>query len=97
MKKDRDREQLLSIAADEGRHAAILKQYTKKQLTPASAMKNGVLLLYRIIGKKALFLIMSKVETSAYKTYEPYFEKYPEMKSIAADELKHGKILLAMQ
>ena len=96
IKNNEDKDLLLSIAADEGRHAAILKQYTKKQLTPKSTLKNAVVFMYKIIGKKALFSVMAKFEKSAGKLYEPYFEEYPEIKTIAADEIRHGKMLLGM-
>lgn len=93
MNHDEDRKMLLSIAADEGKHARILKNITNTDLKAEAGLKKAVLFFYRIVGKKLLFKIISQSETNAYKSYEPYFNKFPQIKEIADDELRHGKLL----
>lgn len=86
---------LLSIAADEGKHAGILRQYTNQILRPKNTMKNMILFSMRTMHKKALFLLLSRSEKTAAKLYEPFFSRYPRTKEIAADELRHGALLEA--
>ncbi len=93
MKTEKEKEVLLSIAADEGRHAAILRQYTKKKLEPKSTLARLLPPLYKIMGKKRLFPIVSKFEAGTVASYEPYFKKFPEIKGIAADEARHAELL----
>lgn len=100
IKNEADKELLLSLAADEGRHAAILKEVTETVMQPKSGLAKAVPMLYRLIGKKALFSIISKIEFSAGKLYDELerknaglFEQYPKLKQLAADEKKHGELL----
>lgn len=93
MKSKSDKELMLSLAADEGRHAAILKEITQQTLKPKSALKNLTLPLYAVLGKKIAFKIIAKVEYAGGDTYKQFFEKYPKTKEIAADETKHGNML----
>ena len=93
MKTEEERTLMLKIAADEGRHAGILKQYTDEKLTPNPKLGKTVAALYRVMGKKTLFALMSKFEINSAGTYEPYFEKYPAIAGIAADEIRHGHLL----
>lgn len=93
MKKESDKELMLSLAADEGRHAAILREITQQTLQPKSGLKNLTMPLYALCGKKIAFSIISKVEYAGGDTYKKFFEKYPQTKQIAADEVKHGDML----
>lgn len=93
MKTESDKELMLALAADEGRHAAILKDITQEILKPKSVLKTATLPLYAVCGRKFTFLMMAKFEYAADKTYKGFFEKYPQTKQIAADETKHGDML----
>lgn len=93
LKSEQDKALMLSIAAEEGRHAAILKESTKESLRPKATLKNIILLSYKTLGKKITFSILSKSEMAASKFYIPFFEKYPKTKQISADEAKHSKLL----
>ena len=100
MKNETDKKLLLSLAADEGRHAGVLKEVTDTVLKPKSGMAKTVSVLYRLIGKKALFSIISKIEFFAgkiygglHKNHAELFEQYPKLKRLAADEKKHGELL----
>lgn len=97
MKDEETKQILLSIAADEGKHAAILRQYTETKLEPKPTLKNVSLLAHRIVGKKTLFKIMAKFEYNAANNYAPYFEKYPRIRDeITPDETKHGNLLMSL-
>lgn len=87
---------LTKMAADEGKHARILKEYTDTVLKPKNTMKNFVVPLYRIAGKKPLFKFMAKFEYDSTEKYQPYIEKYPNIAEIAADETRHGNLLIDM-
>ena len=95
MKTDEDKKLMLSLAADEGRHASILKTYTNDtSLKPDKKLGNTVAILYRVLGRKIMFSLMSKFEIDAEGTYRPYYSKYPEIAKIGADEIKHGNLLI---
>ena len=87
------KEMLSSLAADEGRHAAILKSYTGVTLTPNDKLKNAAVKIYKTIGRKMMFDFVSTFEYASVKIYRPYFKKYPKTRLIAKDEARHGKIL----
>lgn len=93
MDNEEDKKLLLSIAADEGKHAAILKKITNADLKANDGLKKTVLFLYKIVGKKFLFKIMAKSESIAAKGYKPFFNEYPQLREIADDELRHGELL----
>lgn len=93
MKKEEDRELLLSLAADEGRHAGVLKQYTGAVLKPKKTLGDTVAVMYKALGRRLMFTVMSNFEYAAYDKYATYYEKYPELASVGKDEIKHGDIL----
>jgi NAD(P)-dependent dehydrogenase (short-subunit alcohol dehydrogenase family) len=78
------------LAADEGRHANVFKEYTKEVLTPGRLMANAVAILYRILGKRVLYPFIAKFEYNAIPKYEKMMEKYPEVEAVKNDEKRHG-------
>lgn len=94
IKDEKDKAMLLSIAADEGRHASIVRKLTGKKMRPRTALKNLTLLFYRSFGKKATYRIMAKTENAASKLYRTLLKEYPQLSKIADDEEKHGKMLI---
>lgn len=96
VKDDEMRDTMTKMAADEGKHARILKEYTNTVLQPKTLMKNAVILLYRIFGKKPLFKFMARFEYNSTDSYQPYIEKYPNIAEIASDETRHGNLLIEM-
>ena len=87
---------LLSMAADEGRHASVLKGITGAQLKPKDTLAKAAAAMYKIGGKKVLFPFMSEFEISSFFSYKKYFTKYPEITKIASDEIRHGHLLIEM-
>ena len=98
VKDEAKKAELLKLAAEEGKHAGILKNITDDAtLKPKNIMKNGVVLGYRFLGRKAVFKIVSKSERMAAKLYAKYFDVFPEVKSIADDELRHSEEILKLR
>ena len=95
-KSESDRETLLKMAADEGRHASILKGITGAMLTPSDALAKMGAAMFKVSGKKILFPFMSKFEVNSFFSYQEFFTKYPEIAKIASDEIRHGHLLYEM-
>ena len=82
---------LLELAADEGRHAGILKKYTNKILTPNNESAKMMEEMYKQYGNK-IFERIAEAEEKGEKMYAPFINDIPEAKSMIEDELKHAKI-----
>lgn len=93
VKTDSLKSQLLSVAADEGHHAAILKEYTGKILTPKTTKAKLITTLYKILGQRITFTLMSKGEQNAVLPYERLLKQYPNIQQIIQDEIRHARIL----
>ena len=85
--------ELLRHAAEEGKHAGILKNLSGEIVKPKNILKNPVVLGYRFLGRKAIFNIIAKSEKLAAKMYKKYFDVFPEVIPIAEDELRHGEAM----
>ena len=83
----------LEIAADEGKHAGILKNYTGINLNPRPIKAKIIAVLYRVIGLQRLVKIIEKGEFNAAKDYESLVGKYPNIRKIIEDENRHGKLM----
>jgi rubrerythrin len=90
---DEHKSVFLRIASDEGRHASILKQYTKKNLKPKEFKSIAIILMYKIVGLKITLNIISKGEIKASQKYETLVNDFPKIKEIILDEKRHGEIL----
>lgn len=95
MKTEEDKKLLTEIAADEGRHAGILRKITNLDLQPKSGLKYLVLPVYKLCGRKVLYTIVGISEKAAGGVYRILFKAYPETRQIAADEKRHGNLLKA--
>mgnify|MGYP002622979080 CR=1 FL=1 len=95
-KNEEEKNTFLSMAADEGRHAAILKEYTGALLKPSDKLAKMAAAMYKNGGKKLLLRIMSEFEINSYFTYQKYFVNYPKIANIASDEVRHGHLLSDM-
>ncbi|MBE5969458.1 MAG: rubrerythrin [Lachnospiraceae bacterium] len=95
--RDKDEAEVLrKLAADEGRHAAVFKNYTGKVLKAKKGQGRIVKMVYRICGKKFLYPIMAKFEYGAIPKYEKMMKKYPEIEGVKNDEKRHGDTLLSL-
>ncbi|MBQ9607914.1 MAG: rubrerythrin [Lachnospiraceae bacterium] len=78
------------LAADEGRHAAVFRQYTKIMLNPKKFQANAVSLLYSIFGKRLLYPIIAGFEYAAIPRYKKMMREYPDVEGVMNDEKRHG-------
>ena len=84
------------LAAEEGRHAAVFRNYTG-QVVKAKKTKAIMLpIMYRVLGRKKLYPIIAKGEYDAEQKYESVAARFPEVASVKADERRHGDMVLAM-
>ena len=93
-KNDADTFRLL--ASEEGRHAAVFRNLTKRTLKPKKTLATLLPILYRLIGRKRLYPIIAKFEYGAADTYEPVAAAFPEVQSVKADEKRHGDIITGL-
>lgn len=92
MKTEESKKLLLSVAADEGKHAAILREYTGETLKPSYKKANLMDFLYRRMSKKLTFLILESGEKLSVYPYRKIEGRYSKITGIIADELRHSKI-----
>lgn len=81
------------LAADEGRHAAVFKNYTGEVLKPGKTQAFAVAVLYSLLGKKILYPLIAKFEYAAIPGYEELMKDFPEVESVKDDEKRHGDTL----
>lgn len=90
VKSSKDAEVFRQLAKEEGNHAAVFHELTKSEVKPKNTKKIMIPLLYRIIGKKKLYPMIAKGEYDAYKNYEEVANRFDSVKSVQADEKRHG-------
>ncbi len=88
-----DRKAFKILAADEGRHAAVIKKYTGTVLKPGKLQARAVTILYHILGKKILYPLMARFEYDAIPKYRALERDFPELESVINDEKRHGDTL----
>ena len=91
-----DKEAFKTLAADEGRHASVFKQYTGEILKPKKLQARAVVVLYHLIGKRALYPLIARFEYAAIPGYEQMEKECPEVESVKNDEKRHGDTLKAL-
>ncbi len=84
------------LAADEGRHASVFKQYTWKALKPRKWQAIAASVGYCLLGKKVVYPVIAEFEYSAVPRYERLIEDYPEVESVKNDEERHGDTVGAL-
>lgn len=91
--KDSDmKEQFLKVAADEGKHAAILKEYTGEVLKPKSIKAKIVIIMYKILGHNFTLNMLADGEMKSIEKYNELTEDFPNIHKIIKDEKMHAKI-----
>ncbi len=96
VKDPRDAETFLTLAAEEGGHAAVFKALTQETLKPRRTKAILLPLLYRVLGKKRVYPMIAKGEYDAVKKYEPVVAQFPQVESVKKDEQRHGDTVLAL-
>lgn len=80
------------IAADEGRHAAILRSYTNEVLKPKAGKAMLVGFLYKLLGHNFVISLLEKGEMKSIKSYGPLKGDFPKIQQIMDDELRHAEM-----
>ncbi len=93
VKSEEEKQILLQIASDEGKHASILKKYTNSVVKGSPLKATVVTLLYRVLGRKKAFTIVSSGEYDSVNSYQPLVSKYPDIQEIMNDEKRHGDLM----
>lgn len=96
VRDEKDAETFRKLAAEEGHHAAVFRKMTGKKRKPRKWKGFMLAAAYRVIGKKKLYPLIAKGEYAAEKKYAPVVERFPEVKSVQADEKRHGDTVLAL-
>ncbi len=92
----KNKEIFLKIAADEGKHAGILRKYTGENLKPKNFKAFIVISIYKIFGLKFTIKMLAEGEFKAAKKYYSLVEKFPNIQEILKDEELHGKLIKDM-
>ena len=95
-KKVENKKTFLKIAADEGKHAVILKKYTGENLKAKNLKAIIINILYKVCGAKFTLKMIGKGEFKAAKDYLSLAEKFPNIKEIIKDENLHGELMVSM-
>jgi len=96
-KTEEEKQTFMGMAADEGRHGAILRGITGADLKPKDTLAKLAGTLYKAGGRKLLLAFMSRFEIESFFSYQKYFTQYPQIAAIASDEIRHGHLLTEMQ
>ncbi|WP_297205590.1 VIT1/CCC1 transporter family protein [uncultured Brachyspira sp.] len=96
VKKEDDKNVLLSIAKEEYAHAKILEKYTGKKLKPNKLKVFKFFILSIIFGYTFVIKIMEGGEKNAEYVYSKIVSEVPDAKKIAFDEDEHENKLIAI-
>ncbi|QIA06463.1 ferritin family protein [Draconibacterium halophilum] len=89
-KHEKGEEVFSEIAADEGKHATILKSYTNEVLKPDGKKAKVVGFLYKLLGHNFVMGLLEKGELKSIDNYEPLKNDFPKIQQIIDDELRHA-------
>ena len=93
MAKNSDvKEKFTQIAADEGKHAAILRSYTRENLKPKNTKALLVAFIYRTLGHSYTCKLLSEGEMNSIPSYQKLVVGFPRIKEIMEDEIRHARI-----
>ncbi len=93
VKDPKDAAAFKQLAAEEGRHASVFHNYTKRVLKPKKAKAVFVPMMYSIVGRKVLYPIIAKEEYAAAEKYKEIVPLFPDVESVMLDETRHGDIV----
>ena len=95
-KDPKDAATFKQLAAEEGRHASVFHAYTGQVLKPNMTKAIALPILYSVLGRKRLYPLIAKGEYDAAKKYEALVNDFDEVKSVQADEQRHGDTMMAL-
>ena len=93
VKNAKDKELFLRIAADEGKHASILKKYTGETLKASNFKALVVITLYKVLGLKFTLNLLEKGELKATEGYSLLVKEFPNIEEIIRDEALHATLI----
>ena len=95
-KHPKDAATFKQLASEEGRHASVFHAYTGRVLKPKKTKAVALPILYSLLGRKRLYPLIAKGEYDAEKKYEALVHDFEEVKTVQADEHRHGDTVLAL-
>ncbi|MBR0085568.1 MAG: hypothetical protein IJL97_03360 [Lachnospiraceae bacterium] len=84
---------ILEIAADEGKHSAIIKRLTNEDVVPNEEKAAGTEMMIKTMGMKAVLAQFRQGEINGEKNVTEMCKCFDEFKLILPDEQKHIKYL----
>lgn len=94
-KNEANKKILAEISQEEAAHYAILKRYTKQDVTPNRWRLFKFFWLARILGITFAIKLMESGEESAHYNYSQY-DGHPELQALAKDEEEHEEKLIGL-
>ena len=52
--------------------------------------------LYKVLGRRRLYPLIAQGDYNAVKSYKPVAKKFPQVKSVKADERRHGDTVMQL-
>ena len=92
VKHEKGKNLFLEVAADEGKHAKLLKSYTNTVLKPRGIKASVVVFLYRLIGHNFVMGLLQKGELKSINVYQGLVDDFPKIQEIIDDEARHAEI-----
>ena len=96
VKDAKDAAAFKQLAAEEGRHASVFHNYTKRVLKPRKTKAVAVPLLYSVVGRRVLYRIIANQEYAAAEKYIKLVSVFPDVESVMHDETRHGNIVMGL-
>lgn len=96
VKHEKGKNLFLEVAADEGKHAKLLKSYTNIALKPKGIKASVVVLLYKLIGHNFVMGLLQKGELKSINVYQGLVDDFPKIQEIIDDEARHAEIARAL-
>ncbi|MBQ9662278.1 MAG: rubrerythrin [Oscillospiraceae bacterium] len=93
---ERDAAVFRQLAAEEGRHASVFHNYTRKTLEPKKTKSVLVPFLYRTIGREKTYQLISSQEYSAGEKYITLLNTFADVQEVRDDEFRHGDMVKAL-
>ncbi len=84
------------LAAEEGHHASVFHHYTGEVLQPKKTKAVMIPLLYKTLGRKTAYSLISGGEYSAGNKYKTLVLTFPDVQSVLDDEFRHGDMVKAL-
>ena len=95
-RESENREVLLRLSSEEGRHEAVWEKYTGKSVAPRRGKVLWHTLLAKLFGFTFAVKLMEKGEAHAQVEYERLIQEVPEAKDIEEQENAHESALLSL-